>query len=63
MPILPGQPFAWATEQLLRLKVSHGVDAFDCLIAAASHRLGVALYTRNLKHFQPLLAALAQSPY
>jgi hypothetical protein len=29
----------------------------------AQDAIGVALYTRNLKHFQPLLAALAQAPY
>ncbi|MBL8163685.1 MAG: PIN domain-containing protein [Anaerolineae bacterium] len=53
----------WATDQLLGLSLSHNIDAFDCLIAASSHRLNVTLYTRNLKHFVPLLGGLAQSPY
>jgi hypothetical protein len=35
----------------------------DCLIAAPSHRLNVPLYTMNLKHFTPLLGALAVRPY
>ena len=53
----------WAIRQLTRLSLSHGVDAMDCLIASASHRLNVPLYTHNLKHFTPLLGSLAQKPY
>jgi predicted nucleic acid-binding protein len=53
----------WATEQLIVLNLSHNIDVFDCLIAAVSHRLQISLYTRNLKHFTPLLGALAQLPY
>jgi predicted nucleic acid-binding protein len=43
--------------------LSHGVGIMDCLIASVSYRLQVPLYTRNLKHFTPLLGALAQTPY
>jgi predicted nucleic acid-binding protein len=53
----------WATEQLVRFRLSHSVDAFDCLIAAASYRLQLPLYTTNLKHFAPMLGGLAQKPY
>jgi predicted nucleic acid-binding protein len=53
----------WAAGQLLALHLSHNVDAFDCLIASVSHRLQLPLYTRNLKHFAPLLGDLAITPY
>jgi predicted nucleic acid-binding protein len=55
--------FDWATRQLIRYRLSHQIDAFDCLIAAPSYRLQLTLYTRNLKHFAPLLGNLAQQPY
>lgn len=57
------QDMDWAVSQLLRFHLSHGVDAMDCLIASSSFRLNVPLYTRNLKHFRPLLGSLAQKPY
>ena len=53
----------WAMQQLEAYRLSHGVDIPDCLIAAPSHRLKITLYTRNLKHFAPLLGHLAQEPY
>ena len=53
----------WAVESLISAKLTHSVDPFDCLIAATSHRLQIPLYTRNLKHFTPLLEELAQQPY
>ncbi len=53
----------WAMQQLQIFYLSHNVDAFDCLIAAPAHRLQLPLYTRNLKHFTPLLGNLAQQPY
>ena len=55
--------FEWATQQLIKFGLSHGIEAFDCLIAAPAHRLQLPLYTRNLKHLAPLLGALAQRPY
>src|SRR5262245_12860848 len=54
---------AWAMQQLLAFRLSHGVDILDCLIASVSHCLQVPLYTQNLKHFMPLLGPLAQKPY
>jgi predicted nucleic acid-binding protein len=35
----------------------------DCLIASTAGRLGLPLFTRNLKHFVPLIDPLAQAPY
>ena len=55
--------FEWATQQLIRFKLSHNTGMMDCLIASVSHRLQIPLYTRNLKHFTPLIGPLAQSPY
>ena len=54
---------SWAIEQAVRFTLSHNVEAFDCLIAATSYRLGIPLFTTNLKHFSPLLNTLAQKPY
>mgnify|MGYP005842272203 CR=1 FL=1 len=53
----------WATIQLIAFRLSHDIDAIDCLIAATSHRLNIPLMTHNLKHFTPLLGSLAQKPY
>lgn len=55
--------FEWAIRQALRFRLSHNVDMMDCLIAATAERLGVPLFTANLKHFQPLIGELAQRPY
>ncbi len=53
----------WASDRLVRFNLSHNLDILDCLIASTAHRLQIPLYTRNLKHFKPLLGDLAQSPY
>lgn len=53
----------WARKRLPNFALSHHVDAFDCLIAASAFRLQLPLYTQNLKHFTPLLGALAVQPY
>ena len=53
----------WAIEQLVRFRLSHNVDSFDCLIASASYRLQLPLYTSNVKHFTPLIGKLATAPY
>ncbi len=55
--------FEWAIRQALRFKLSHNSSAMDCLMAATSYRLQIPLYTPNLKHFTPLIGALAQRPY
>jgi len=53
----------WALESLMKVNLRHNVDAMDCLIAAPAQRLQKRLFTRNLKHFKPLLGELAVSPY
>lgn len=55
--------FDWAIEQTLRFRLSHNVGMMDALIASAAYRLRVPLFTRNLKHFQPMLGPLVQKPY
>jgi hypothetical protein len=55
--------FDWAIQQALRFRLSHNVDMMDCLIASNAQRLGIPLFTRNLKHFQPMIGGLAQRPY
>ena len=53
----------WATQKLIALHLKLNVDKIDCLIAATSFRLQRPTYTRNLKHFIPLLDTLATAPY
>lgn len=53
----------WATNTLIAYHLKGNIDSFDCLIAATAHRLQIPLYTRNLKHFMPILGNLAQKPY
>jgi predicted nucleic acid-binding protein len=52
-----------ATSMLTRYSLSHGVDAFDCMVAATGIRLALPIYTRNLKHFRPMIGTLAAAPY
>jgi predicted nucleic acid-binding protein len=53
----------WAMAQQVAHRLKFGVGVLDCLIAAPAYRLQLLLYTQNVKHFQPLLGALAQKPY
>ena len=53
----------WAMKQFQAYHLSNNVGILDCLIAAPCYRQQLPLYTRNLKHFTPLLGALAQQPY
>ncbi len=55
--------FIWATKQLTRHSLAFGIDVADALIAAPAHRLQLPLYTRNTKHFLPLLGDGVQQPY
>ncbi|HVR98584.1 MAG TPA: PIN domain-containing protein, partial [Thermoanaerobaculia bacterium] len=55
--------FDWAIQRALQFRLKHGVGMMDCLIASVAHRLEKPLYTRNVKHFAPILGALAQRPY
>lgn len=52
-----------AADQFAKLHLSLGVDLADCIIAAPCQREQLTLYTRNLKHFRPLLNTLAVAPY
>jgi predicted nucleic acid-binding protein len=62
--IFPAQlDLEWAMQQQTMYVLSHNVGMNDCLIASASHRLQLPLYTTNLKHFAPLLGSLADKPY
>lgn len=54
---------AWAMEQMERFRLSHGISVNDCLIASAAHRLGLPLYTHNLKDMTPMIGKLAVKPY
>jgi predicted nucleic acid-binding protein len=53
----------WARRHLAKYRLSHNVGVLDCLIAAPAFRLGLPLYTTNIKHFKPLLGGLAKRPY
>lgn len=63
MVYLTQEDQVWAMQQLQKHHLSHNVGVPDCLIAAPSYRLQLPLYTRNLKHFIPLLGNLAHEPY
>jgi len=43
--------------------LSHSVGIMDCLIAAAALRLGVPLYSFNLKHYSALAGLDVRAPY
>ena len=43
--------------------LSHGVDWPDCQIAATAIRLGLEVFTQNVKHFVPFLGLRAVKAY
>jgi predicted nucleic acid-binding protein len=53
----------WAMNRLDEFQFSHHLRKEDCLIAAVAQRLGVPLYTHNLKDMTPLIGSLALRPY
>lgn len=54
----------WAMDQLLHYRLSHGVSFKDCLIASATYRLQIPLYTQNVKDFRAILPKrLVIKPY
>lgn len=63
MVYLTETDFDWAMQHHAAYSLSHGIGLIDCLIASVNARLNLPLYTRNLKHFSPLLGDLAQNPY
>lgn len=62
VPMLPID-LEWAKQQMIVYHLRYSVGMIDCLIASVSYRLQLPLYTRNLKHFRPMLGDLAQQPY
>jgi predicted nucleic acid-binding protein len=55
--------FIWATRQVIRHSLAHRVDVTDALIAAPAYRLNLPFYTRNDKHFLPMIPTLLNVPY
>ncbi len=54
----------WAEQQLIKYRLSHGVEINDCLIASVCHRLQVPIYTQNMKDMQKVLpSALVIRPF
>ena len=53
----------WAMQQIQRFRFSHSLGISDCLIASASYRLKLPLYTHNLKDMIPMLGTQAIKPY
>lgn len=53
----------WAMEQLERFQFSHHIGMNDCLIASVAYRLGLPLYTHNMKDMTPMIGKLAVKPY
>ena len=44
-------------------RLSHGVDWPDCQTAATALRLGVEVYTQNVKHFAAFVGLRVTRPY
>lgn len=57
------EDFLWATGQIVKYRLSYNVDLTDALIAAPVHRLNLPFYTRNTKHFLPMIPNLLNQPY
>ena len=55
--------FIWATRQIIRHSLAYHIDVMDALIAAPAYRLNLPLYTRNAKHFLPMIPTLVNVPY
>ena len=53
----------WAMREHTKYNLSHNLGFPDALIAAPSHRLNLPIYTRNTKHFLPIIPNLVQKPY
>ena len=47
----------WAEQQLVKYRLSRGVEINDSLIASVCHRLQVPIYTQNVKDMQKILAS------
>ena len=50
-------------QRLEQFQFSHHIGMDDCMIASVAYRLGLPLYTHNLKDMTPLIGKLATKPY
>lgn len=55
--------FAHAVDLFRTLSLSHGIEFFDCLVAATALRLGLVVHSRNVKHLAPIPGLTANEPY
>jgi len=55
--------FAKATDLFRTLSLTHGVEFFDCLVAATALRLGFVVHSRNVKHLAPIPGLTTVEPY
>ena len=53
----------WAMRQVARFSLGYGIRFPDAMIASVTVRLGVPLYTLNIKHYAPLPGVDARRPY
>ena len=54
----------WDEQQLVKYRLSHGLEINDCLIAAVCHRLQMPIYTQNVMDMQKMLPpALVIRPF
>jgi predicted nucleic acid-binding protein len=55
--------FRWAMQAQINFGLAYAIGLPDFLIASPHVRLNIPLYSRNIKHFKPLLGHLVSSPY
>jgi len=53
----------WGMEQFEAFHLSHQVEIIDCMIAATSVRLGIPIYSRNVKDLGILPGVVVRVPY
>jgi len=55
--------FAQAVDLFRRLSLSHGIEFFDCLVAATALRVSVSVHSRNIKHLSAVPGLTTIQPY
>jgi predicted nucleic acid-binding protein len=53
----------WAMEQFENFNLSHQIEVFDCYIAASAVRLGLPVFSRNVRDLGLLPNVKVQVPY
>jgi predicted nucleic acid-binding protein len=53
----------WAMEQFENFNLSHQIEVFDCYIAASAVRLGLPIFSRNVRDLSLLPGVTVQAPY